>query len=215
MRQQVPFVLALVAAAASSVVAQEPAKAPKVAVVSLQRVFRDSLMGKGYSVQLDALQKDLDSRIAKSQAEVQKLDSAMKAIQDELDKQGAVLSEEARQQKQVELTRKGRERQAFVEDAQAELQRVRDRAEQQAGNLRNEFQVKVKPFLEAVSKEKGIDILLEEQATVGGLGKDSDLTPAVVAKADDAEKAGKSSAAAPKPTPPAAPKPAPAAPPKP
>jgi outer membrane protein len=214
MRQQVPFVLALVAAAASSVVAQEPAKGPKVAVVSLQRVFRDSLMGKGYSAQLDALQKDLDSRVAKSQAEVQKLDLAMKAIQDEVEKQGAVLSEDARQQKQVELTRKGRERQAFVEDAQAELQRVRERAEQQAGNLRNEFQVKVKPFLEAVSKEKAIDILLEEQATVSVLGKGSDLTAAVVAKADEAEKTAKGPAA-PKPTPPAAPKPTPATPPKP
>jgi Skp family chaperone for outer membrane proteins len=203
MRQAlVVFVLAGVSVGAA---AQE-AKVPKIAVVSLQRVFRDSLLGKGYAAQLDALQKDLDSRIAKSQADVQKMDAALKVLQDDLEKQGAALAGDARQQKQQDLTRKGRERQAFVVDAQSELQGVRGRAEQQANNLRGEFRAKVQPFIEAVAKEKSIDILLQqESSTIAVLGRDADLTPAVVAKADEAQKAPKAST--PKPTPPPSAKP--------
>ena len=50
---------------------------------------------------------------------------------------------------------KTRERQAFLEDSQAELQRMQERAQQQAQSLNNEFQVKIKPHIDAVVKEKG------------------------------------------------------------
>jgi Skp family chaperone for outer membrane proteins len=73
-----------------------------------------------------------------------------------------------------------------------ELEGTRRRAEQQAETLRNEFQSKIRPFILTVAQEKAIDILLEAQSsTVAVPGKDVDLTAAVVAKVDEAEKAPK------------------------
>ena len=37
---------------------------------------------------------------------------------------------------------------------------MRERAQAQAEGLNNEFQQKLKPFIDAVAKERGIDILL-------------------------------------------------------
>jgi Skp family chaperone for outer membrane proteins len=198
-----PLVVVVMAplAAAAQDVAQKP---PKVAVVNLQGIFRDSVLGKDYAGRLDVLQKDLDAEVAKRQKEVEAAGAVIAALQDELEKQGAVLAEEVRDRKQRELVRKNRERQALVEDGRRELEGARQRAEQQAETLRNEFQGKIRPFILTVSKEKGIDILLEaEAATVAVLGKDADLTGAVVAKVDEAEKAPKATAtpAAPAPQP--------------
>ncbi len=145
------------------------------------------------------------------------MDAAVKALQDELDKQGSVLSPEAVEKKRLEIVKKTRERQAFLEDGQGELQRMRERAQQQAQALNNEFQVRMKPHIEAVAKEKGIDILLDGQVTLT-VNRDYDISRDVIVKADDAEKAAKAAAGkppAPKPAVPAPPKPSPSPAPKP
>jgi hypothetical protein len=69
--------------------------------------------------------------------------------------------------------------------------------------------VKIKPHIDAVSKEKAIDILLDGQVTLT-VNRDYDISRDVIVKADEAEKAGKAAGPAAKPaTPaPAAPKPA-------
>jgi Skp family chaperone for outer membrane proteins len=127
-----------------------------------------------------------------------------------------VLSPEAAAKKQEDIRRKGRERQAFVEDSQAELQRMQERAQGQAQNVNNEFQVKIKPHIDAVVKEKNIDILLDSQAAVF-LSRDFDISRDVIIKSDDVERTAKAktgAAAAPaKPvTPPANPPATPPAP---
>jgi hypothetical protein len=123
-----------------------------------------------------------------------------------------VLSPEGADKKRQEIVRKTRERQAFLEDGQAELQRMRDRAQQQAQALENEFQVKIRPYIEAVVKEKAIDILLDNRVVLVA-AKESDLSQEVVLKSNEAERTAKpAAAAAPKPTAtPAAPTPAPTA----
>jgi Skp family chaperone for outer membrane proteins len=175
------------------------------------RVSAESLLGKGYSAQIENLKNEIDSEANKKQAELTKLDQAIKALQEDLEKQGAVLSPEAADKKRSEIVKKQRDRQAFLEDGQAELQRMRERAQQQAQVLNNEFQVKIKPHIDAVAKEKAIDILLDGQVTLT-VNRDYDISRDVIVKSDEAEKAAKPAGAAAKP---ATPAPGAATPPKP
>ena len=184
--------LVLGAAAPITLAQQAPSAPPnpKIAVIDMSRVSAESLMGKGYAAQLETLQNEINSEGTKKQAELQKLDAAIKALQEELEKQAAVLSPEAAEKKRQEIVRKGRERQAFLEDGQAELQRLREQAQQKAQALNNEFQVKIKPHIDAVAKEKGIDIIFDAQVALT-VNKDFDISRDVIVKADDAEKAAK------------------------
>jgi Skp family chaperone for outer membrane proteins len=218
--------LALVAAApmAPAQEAAAPAKSdtasrsPKIAVIDMQRVSSESLLGKSYQAQLEQLRNEIEAEQTKKQTELGKLDQALKTLQDELEKQGSVLSPEAAAKKQEEIRKKGRERQAFVEDSQAELQRMQQRAQQQAQNVNNEFQVKIQPHISAVVKEKSIDILIDSQAAPI-YSRDFDISRDVIVKSDDVERAAKAKtgAAAPAPAakPPATPPANPPAPPKP
>ncbi len=202
------FVAGLFVALATAGVAtaQEAAKAPRVGVVDMARVSAESLLGKSYAAQLEKLQNDISAEATKKQTELGKMDAAVKALQDELEKQGAVLSQEAREKKQQEIVRKGRERQAFLEDGQAEINRMRERAQGQAQSINNEFQLKVRPLVEQVAKDKGYDMVLDAQVAYT-INKDFDITRDVIVKADEVEKAKPTAAAAPAPAPPATPKP--------
>jgi outer membrane protein len=206
---QKTFVVGLLAAlaAAGTALAQDAAKSPRIAVIDMARVSAESLLGKSYAAQLEKLQNDINAEATKKQTELGKLDAAVKALQDELEKQGSVLSQEARDRKQQEIVRKGRERQAFLEDGQQEINRMRERAQQQAQSINNEFQLKVRPLVEQVAKEKGYDLVLDSQVAYT-INKDFDITRDVIVKADEAEKAKPAASALPAPaTPPATPKP--------
>src|SRR5512143_2253276 len=203
------FLVGLLAtlAAAGTALAQDAPKAPRIGVIDMARVSAESLLGKSYAAQLEKLQNDINAEATKKQTELGKMDAAVKALQDELEKQGAVLSQEARDRKQQEIVRKGRERQAFLEDGQAEINRMRERAQQQAQSINNEFQLKVRPLVEMVAKDKGYDMVLDAQVAYT-INKDFDITRDVIVKADETEKAKPAASAAPAPaTPPANPKP--------
>ena len=73
---------------------------------------------------------------------------------------------------------------------------MQEQAQQRAQALNSEFQIKIKPHIEAVAKEKGIDILLDSQVTLS-VSKDFDISQDVIVKADDAERAAKPAAAKP------------------
>jgi outer membrane protein len=204
------FVAALVLGAATLGMAQEPAPAvgairtPKIAVINMETISAESILGKGYASQIQGLEKEIQTEGAKKQAELGKLDTSIKTLQDELDKQAAVLSPEAAERKRQEIVRKTRERQAFVEDGQQELQRMREQAEAKAQGLNNEFQQKIKPHIDAVAKEKGVDIILTSQVALT-LNRDFDISRDVITKADAAERAAQAAkpAASASPKPPA------------
>ncbi len=163
------------------------ARSPRIAVIDMNRVSAESLMGKGYATQIEALENEIKAEGTKKQAELQKLDAAIKALQDELDKQASLLSAEAADRKRQDIVKKSRERQAYLEDGQQDLARMRERAQAQAENLNNEFQVKIKPHIDAVAKEKGIDIILSNQVALT-VNKDYDISRDVIVKADDSER---------------------------
>jgi len=183
------------------------AKSPRIAIIDMARVSSESLMGKSYAAQIEGLENEIKAEGTKKQSELQKLEVAIKALQDELEKQQSVLSPEAADRKRQEIVKKTRERDAYVEDGQQELRRLRERAEAQAQSLNAEFQQKIKPHIDAVAKEKGVDIILNSQVALT-VNKDFDISRDVIVRADEAERAGKGKGAATKPASPA-PKPSP------
>jgi len=190
-------ILTAALAAAAAAPAQEPApRSPRVAVIDMARVSAESLLGKSYAAQLEKLQTEINAEATKKQTELGKLDAALKTLQEELEKQGAVLSPEARDKKQQDIVRKTRERQAFLEDGQQEINRMRERAQQQAQQINGEFQQKVRPLVEAVAKDKGLDLVLDSQVAYT-INRDFDITRDVIAKADETAKPAAAAAAAP------------------
>jgi outer membrane protein len=213
------FLAALaVGAAATAGYAQQPAepRSARVGVINVAGVYTASLLGKGYAAEIDKLENQIRSEQTKKQAELQKMEAAIRTLREEIEKQASVLSADALDRKRQDLTKKERERQAYVEDGQQELQGMQQRAQAQAESYRQEFHTRVQPLIEAVAKEKGIDIVVDSQAAVT-INKDFDLTRDVVVKADEAEKNKPKPAAggAAPPAKPASPAPAPTPTPKP
>ena len=206
MRKTLLAAAVLCAAGAAAGLAQEgaAARSPRIGVIDAERIWAESQLGKGYAAQIDKLQKDLEAEGAKRQTEIQKLEAAIKTLQEQLQAQQSVLSPEARDRKEQEILKKRREGEALVEDAQRELQRMRERAIAQRDGLQADFQQKVRPHIDAVAREKGIDIILLSQVAMT-VNTDFDISKDVIAKADSAPKPA---AAAPAPAAPASPKPA-------
>ena len=190
-----------------------PIGTPKIAVIDMQQISAESTLGKSYAGKIEGLENDIKSEGTKKQGELQKMDAAIKGLQDELEKQGSVLSPEAADKKRQEIVKRQRDRQAFLEDGQAELQRMKERAESQAQAMNAEFQQRIKPAIDAVAREKGIDIILTSQVALT-MNQAFDISKEVIAKADEAAKTAAAAAPAPAAKPaagpvPAAPKPAP------
>src|SRR4026208_1203082 len=103
--------LVLGAAAASMAVAQEatapaaggPRRTPMIAVIALVRISNESQLGRGYASRIEALETEIKTEGNKKQAELNKMDAAIKTLQDELEKQGSVLSAEAADRKRQEI----------------------------------------------------------------------------------------------------------------
>jgi outer membrane protein len=204
----------LLAAGTSYAQAQGPTGKPtKMGVVDMQRISQESLLGKGYATRMDQLESEIRSELTKRQNQIAQVDTAIKTLQDDLQKQSAILSADAVEKKQQEIVKKNRERQALAEDSQADIQRMQQAAQQKAQEYQVEFNTKIQPVLQAVGKEKGLDFILD-RATIVLINPELDITRDVIVKADDAEKAARPAAAAPKPASaaPAASTPAPAAP---
>ncbi len=193
------LLLALIAA--GTAFAQEP-RPPRIAVIDMARVSAESALGKTYAAQLEKLNTDIQAAMTQKQSELGKMDAELKALKDELEKQGSVLSQDASEKKQAEITRRTRDRNAFLEDGQAEINRMREKAQQQAQQINTEFQLKVRPIVEQVAKEKGYDLIIDSQVAYT-INRDFDITPDVIARADETKASAASSAATPKPAAPA------------
>jgi Skp family chaperone for outer membrane proteins len=208
-------IAALVAAGSAFAQAQGPTGKPvKMGVVDMQRISQESLLGKGYATRMDQLESEIRSELTKRQNQIAQLDAAIKTLQDDLQKQSAILSADAVEKKQQDVVKKNRDRQALAEDSQADIQRMQQAAQQKAQEYQVEFNTKIQPILQAVGKEKGLDFILD-RATIVLVNTELDITRDVIVKADDTEKAARPAASAPAaaPKPPAAtPPPAPAAP---
>ncbi len=179
---QVPPPVAAPAAAAPELPFPEGAK---IAFVVLQRVVAESADGKQASAKVQALQQ-------KKVTELNERQKTAQAVQEKLDKSGAVMSEAARADLTKQVERANVDLQRATQDAQAEVQELQQQ-------LQEEFQRRIAPIIEAVGKERGLHYIFNGPDS-GLVWADAalDITTDVVKKFDASVKAA---------TPPAAPKP--------
>ncbi len=149
------------------------AQALRIGVVDIQQVLNQSQKGQAVKQKLDqeraARQRDLDGR----QDEVMKL-------QADLEKQGPVLSDQAKREKSEALQRKVREVRRLAEDATRDFEkRVR---EAEVDITREIFAV-----IQEYGKDQGFTLILERSTVVYGAST-VDLTAEVIKRYDGKQK---------------------------
>jgi outer membrane protein len=184
----VAAVTALVAGAA----AQSPTPAPapvgtsapvtnatttKIGYIDVQRVLARSAAGVAAREQLEkeraTIQKDMDGR----RQELEKL-------RDEIEKKGALMTADARREKQEAFERKRRDAARAADDYQKEL-------EKKEGQLLQKVLQEVGGVIEKVGKEKNYYMIVEKRnAGVLYAATDADLTDEII-RAYDRDNGGK------------------------
>ncbi len=164
-----------------------PAAAPAVkfpegaryAFVVIQRIAAESADGKSSSARIEALR-------SKKAAELAEKNKAVEALQAK--QRSAVMSEAAAAQVQKDLDKAQVDIQRMTQDAQSELQDLQN-------ELQLDFQRKVGPVIEAVSREKGLQLLFS-YGDAGLVWADPglDLTGEVIRRLDAAAAVAKPAA---------------------
>jgi outer membrane protein len=182
--------VATVAMLVSGTAAQAPAPAPapaapastapastKIGYIDVQRVLARSAAGVAAREQLEkeraSIQKDMDGR----RVELEKL-------REELEKKGALMTPDARREKQEQFERKRRDAARAADDYQKEL-------EKREGVLLQKVLQEVGGVIEKVGKEKNYYMIVEKRnAGVLYAANDADLTDEVI-RAYDRDAGGK------------------------
>jgi len=186
----VVVILALVLSG-SPVPAQSPAPAAsaggglqRIAYIDVQRVLARSAAGVAAREQLErekaTMQKEMDGR----RQELEKL-------REEIDKKGALLTADARRDKQEQFERKRRDAARMMDDFQKEL-------EKKESVLLQKVLQDVSGVIERIGKEKGYYLIVEKRgAGVIYASPDADLTEEIIRAFD--QQGGKGPATAPPP----------------
>ena len=175
----VAIVLAL---SAASTPAQAPAPAPaapavapnglqRIAYIDVQRVLARSAAGVAAREQLErekgTMQKEMDGK----RGELEKL-------RDEMEKKGALLTPEARREKQEQFERKRRDAARLADDFQKELEK------KESGLLQKVLQ-DVSGVIERVAKEKNYYLVVEKRGAGILYGStEADLTDEIIRQYD-------------------------------
>lgn len=141
------------AAPAAPAPASAPAPAPprpfpegsKVAYVVLQRIANESAQGRTATGRIQAVQQAKAADLAEKNKQLQ-------SFQAKLEKEASVLSSTAAGELQKQVERLQVDIQRATQDAQAEVQELQQ-------ELQNEFQRKLMPIIDAVAKEKNLQMV--------------------------------------------------------
>jgi len=117
----------------------------KVGFVNLQAIAQLTADGKAAAAKVNALAQ-------KKQTEGADKAKTLQANQQKLQTSGTIMNDAARAQLEKDIERQQIEGQRFEQDAQAEINELQQQ-------LQQEFQTKLLPMLEAIAKEKGLQIL--------------------------------------------------------
>src|SRR5262245_34758104 len=152
------LVVGLALGGAAIAAAQEPAKPadakpeakgewrpPRIFVVDVEAIWKNSLLGKRLATQLQAQQNEIASLGNKKNTELQKISAEIKAMEEELQKQSGVLSPEVVEKRTRDLNKKKRDAQDFLEEGQQEIDRLRQALQEQDSRLKAEFLQKINP----------------------------------------------------------------------
>jgi Skp family chaperone for outer membrane proteins len=179
--------------AADRAVAQEAAgdelPLARIGLIDANVLYAESQLGKRYVAKVEALQEEIQTAQQGKEEEASRRRAELNTLREELQQQADTLSPEERSDKALDLRRKERELQAFVEDGESEIQRLQQRAQQEAQRIQNEYQQEMRPHIDAVAREMGVDFLLD-RAVALILNPAFDISKAVIAHADAAEQEG-------------------------
>jgi Skp family chaperone for outer membrane proteins len=148
----------------------------KYGFLNVQFIVANSSEGKALNAKAQALQEQ-------KAKELNEKNRALQASQEKLEKSGTVMSDQARNQLQLDIERQQRDIQRFTEDAEQDVQRM-------AQQLQGEFERKLLPVIEAVAKEKGLHFIFNavESGLVWADRANMDLTGEVLQAFDAAAK---------------------------
>ena len=163
-------------AAGTSAMAQAPAPAPapaaasaavKVAYVDVQRVLARSAAGVAAREQLEREKATMQREMEGKRVELEKL-------KDELEKKGALMTVDARRDKQDQFERKRRDAARLADDFQKELEK------KEQGLLQKVLQ-DVSGVVERVGKQRGLQLIVERRgATVLYAAPEADITDEII-----------------------------------
>jgi outer membrane protein len=159
--------------AASEVVAEETVgKVGKIGIVDLSRAVNESEQGKKAKAELEVVVK-------KKQEALDEKGKALEKLKAEIEKQGSVMSAEARKNKEDDLDRLTREYQRGLTDSQTE---VRKKESELTGNIVKEL----RRIINDVANEEKYDLVLDNNpALVAYVNKGIDITDEVIKKLDE------------------------------
>ena len=149
----------------------------QIAVVNSQEVLEKSAEGKKVMAQLQ-------SKDSKAQADIAKMDEDIRVLETRLNTQRLTLTKESMIQMQTDLDRKRTERTRFAEDMSREIQDLQQR-------LFVRIQSELLPIIEAVGKEKNLDLIFDlGRSGAIYFNPTTDITAEIILKYD-ASKASK------------------------
>jgi len=181
--------------------ASAPAKAPRIAVVDMQRLIAESALGKQYAEQASKAAAELRAEGEKRQAGLAQLDERLKQQQEMLVKDQAGLTQTAAEQRQQAVTKLGREREAYRQDSEDTLGSLQRKLQREQQRIDVELQEKLVAFVQSVTAERNIDLVLDRRVCLA-VGPSVDITDDVLRRADAGQaQAGTTPAAKPKPRP--------------
>lgn len=145
----------------------------KIGYVDLGRSLNESEAGK-------KAKSDLEFMIKSKQSTIDEKGKAIEKAKADLDKQGAVLSAEARKAKEEEMERMLRDYQRLVTDAQSE---VKKKENELTGDILKE----IRALIQKTGQEEGYTLIIEgAEGLILYSEKEIDLTDAIIKKFNDA-----------------------------
>jgi len=170
--RRVAIVVGVILLAGFLAPAARAAEPVKIGVVDLQRCLNESRMGKKYKAEFTA---EADRR----KAELEKEEADLKALREEIEKQGLVLSETARAEKEREY----KERLAAFKAKFQESQQALQRKDQE---LTRRILRDLQKVVQKLGETEGYTLILERQE--GGvlfMPKAIDITDEVIRRYDE------------------------------
>lgn len=145
----------------------------KVGIIDAQKVLENTKAGKKATAGLEAYVKERQEVINRDEESITKL-------KEQLEKQAAVLSPKAREEKQAELERRLGEYQKKVGEMSREVQK-------QKGQVLREFNDQLEKIVSRIAAQDGIALILDSNSEGGPVvyaDKSLDLTDKVIKEYD-------------------------------
>jgi outer membrane protein len=141
------------------------AQVPTIGVIDVQKVVRESEIGKKALAEVKSLTD-------KKQLEINQKQSSIQAMQDKLDKQKDILSADAQEKLRSDINKGMTELRRFREDSEQEIQNKLSVA------LKG-LEEKVVPIIQKMGSEKGYSIIITKDALIYSSPK-NDVTDEVI-----------------------------------